>query len=72
MTKKNTELDMDFGEALKRFAKTNPKELNTALEDYEIARKLARGHILSEDDFEKEVEDSLKGGATRGKKKFRL
>lgn len=72
MTKKETGLNMGFGEALKRFAKTNPKELDAALEDYELARKLAREQLLSEDDLDKEVEESLKGGATRGKSKFRL
>jgi len=72
MSKKKPEIDMDFNEALERFAKTDPKELDAALEDYDLARKLARSDILSDDPLIDEVESGLKGGTRRGRKKFSL
>ena len=75
MTEKKTnkpEFDMDFEEALKRFGQTDPKELNSALEDYELARKLAKEKILSDDPIIDEIEKNLRVGTRRGRKKFSI
>jgi hypothetical protein len=57
------ELDMEFGEALKRFVQTDPKELSDMIEE---AKR--RGEAI--DEYIEERKRSIRRGARRAPKRY--
>jgi hypothetical protein len=68
MTKRDkepTDLEMDFGEALRRFIQTDPKELADLAEEAQRKGENVERYV-------QERIDSIRRGARRAPKRFRL